>query len=62
MLENRGDRAIYLLEDSGDLKEVRMQGYKTEDILQSLIEKHPELLAGEQINREGPSPVDTGEA
>ena len=49
-----GDEAIFLLKGSGDLEKVPFQRYDSEALLQSLIEKHPELLAGDQINPDEP--------
>lgn len=49
------DEAIFLLKDSGDLEKVPVKPYDNEDFLQSLIEKYPELLAGNQINPEDPT-------
>ena len=51
---HNGDKTIFLLKDSGDLERVPLQQYDSEDLLQSLIEKHPELLAGDQINPDEP--------
>jgi len=48
------DDSIYLLKDSGDLEKVRKHSYDSEDLIQELIEKYPELLAGEQINPDEP--------
>ncbi len=48
------DEVIFLLKDSGDLEKVPVKPYDSEDLLQSLIEKYPELLAGDQINPEEP--------
>ena len=48
------DEVIFLLKDSGDLEKVPMQPYDSEDLLQSLIEEYPELLAGDQINPDEP--------
>jgi hypothetical protein len=48
------DEVIFLLKDSGDLEKVPVKPYDSEDLLQSLIERHPELLAGDQINPEEP--------
>ncbi len=48
------DEVIFLLKDSGDLEKVPVKPYDSEDLLQSLVEKHPELLAGDQINPEEP--------
>lgn len=51
---DNADEVIFLLKDSGDLEKVPVQPYDSEDLLQSLIEKYPELLAGDQINPENP--------
>jgi hypothetical protein len=48
------DEVIFLLKDSGDLEKVPVKPYDSEDLLQSLIVKYPELLAGDQINPEEP--------
>lgn len=45
---------IYLLNDSGGLERVPMSEYQNEDLLQSMVEKYPELLAGDQINSDDP--------
>ena len=41
---------IYLVKDNGDLVEMREQPYDSEDVLQELLAKYPNLLAGEQID------------
>jgi hypothetical protein len=46
--------AIYLISDSGELRRVEHQRYSNEDILQELIAKHPDLLAGDQIDADAP--------
>jgi hypothetical protein len=46
--------AIYLISDSGELRRVEHQHYANEDILQELIAKHPDLLAGDQIDADAP--------
>ncbi|MFC2026836.1 hypothetical protein ACFLUX_02555 [Chloroflexota bacterium] len=48
------DEAIFLLKDSENLEKIPMKQYDSEELLQSLIEKHPELLAGDQINPDEP--------
>ncbi len=48
------DEFIFLLTDSGGLQKVPVMPYDSEDLLQSLIEKHPDLLAGERINPDEP--------
>lgn len=45
---------IYLLADQGDLSEMTEKRFDTEATLQTLIAKHPELLAGEQIDPHDP--------
>ena len=45
---------IYLLADQGDLSEMTEERFDTEDALQGLIARHPELLAGEQIDPQDP--------
>jgi hypothetical protein len=48
--------AIYLISDSSSEKSMRLEPtpYVTEDEFQALLERFPELLAGEQIDRESP--------
>jgi hypothetical protein len=46
--------AIYLISDSGELRRVEHQRYANEDILQELIAKHSDLLAGDQIDADAP--------
>ena len=41
---------IFLLNDAGDLVELHEQPYESEGILQELLERHPSLLAGQQIS------------
>lgn len=48
------DEVIFLLKESGDLEKVPVKPYDSEDLLQSLIEDYPELLAGDQINPDQP--------
>ncbi len=48
------DDSIYLLKDSGILEKVKKCSYDSEDLLQVLIEKYPDLLAGDQINPDEP--------
>jgi hypothetical protein len=43
------DGGIYLLRDDDRLVEMREQPYDSEDMLQALLEKHPSLLAGDQV-------------
>lgn len=46
--------AIFLVSDSGALQRVEHQLYASEDILQELVAKYPEVLAGDQIDPEAP--------
>lgn len=46
--------AIFLVSDSGQLQRVEHQLYSSEDILQELVGKHPEVLAGDQIDPSAP--------
>ena len=46
--------AIFLIQDNGQLMEMNEQEYDSEDILQTLLAKYPNLLAGDQINNEAP--------
>ncbi|WP_306009788.1 hypothetical protein [Bacillus sp. MMSF_3328] len=45
---------IYLLQDDGELIEMNEQPYNSEDLLQTLVAKYPNLLAGDQMNKENP--------
>jgi hypothetical protein len=45
---------IFALRDGEGITELTQTPYENEDLFQSLIEKHPEILAGEQINPENP--------
>ena len=47
---------IYLLsdEEGTDLQALEAQPYDSEDLLQTLLEKYPDLMAGEQVNSESP--------
>jgi hypothetical protein len=46
--------AIFLVSDSGELQRVEHQLYSSEDVLQALVARHPELLAGDQIDPAAP--------
>ena len=48
------DRTIFLLHENDELLEMNERRYESEDLLQRLLENHPNLLAGEQINRSSP--------
>jgi hypothetical protein len=45
---------MYLIRDDGELVEMRNEMYESEDLLQSLVEKYPNLLAGDQMNGAAP--------
>lgn len=45
---------IYLIQDDDRLVEMTEQAYESEDRLQELLEKYPQLLAGDQIDRAAP--------
>ncbi len=45
---------IFLLGDDGGLVQLREQRFDSEDVFQALLERHPELLAGELIDPENP--------
>ena len=45
---------IYLIQDDDQLVEMTEQPYETEERLQELLEKYPNLLAGDQIDRATP--------
>lgn len=54
---NDSDDAIFLLKGlkgAEDLEKLPVHPYDSEDLLQTLIMKHPELLAGDQINPDKP--------
>ncbi len=48
------DRTIFLLRENDELLEMDERQYESEDLLQRLLENHPNLLAGDQINRSSP--------
>jgi hypothetical protein len=45
---------IYLLEEDGTLQSLSEQPYASEDLLQTLLEHYPDLLAGEQMDEAAP--------
>ena len=45
---------IYLIQDDDSLVEMTEQAYESEERLQELLEKYPNLLAGDQIDRATP--------
>jgi len=46
--------SIFLPDKSGSLKRVPHQEYQSEDMLQDIVDRHPELIVGEQINPDAP--------
>lgn len=46
---NKKTDNIFLINDSGELEKVPLVHYESENLLQTLIEKYPEILAGDQI-------------
>ena len=45
---------VIFIEDASGLKEMPASGFALEDDLQSLVERHPALLCGAQMNRDNP--------
>ena len=45
---------IYLIQDDGDLLEMKEETYGSEDMLQALLAKYPNLLAGDQMDTDSP--------
>ena len=45
---------IYLIQENDTLQPMSEQPYANEDLLQTLLEKYPDLLAGDQINEAAP--------
>jgi len=45
---------IFVLRDDGVLTALTQEPYSNEDFFQGLIEKHPDILAGDQINPDNP--------
>ncbi|HEY3398957.1 MAG TPA: hypothetical protein VGM19_15015 [Armatimonadota bacterium] len=48
------DGGIYLIQDNGELVEMTQQAYDSESLLQTLIARHPSLLAGDQMDSASP--------
>ncbi|MBD1927546.1 hypothetical protein H6F74_15020 [Trichocoleus sp. FACHB-90] len=46
--------AIYLIQDNGQLVEMNEKAYDSEALLQELLAKYPNLLAGDQIDTAAP--------
>jgi hypothetical protein len=49
--------AIYLISDSGELRRIEHELCASDDILQELVAKHPDVLAGDQIDPGAPAVV-----
>jgi hypothetical protein len=49
-IEDNMGGAIFLIQDNGHLMEMNEQDYDSEDLLQGLLAKYPNILAGDQIN------------
>ena len=47
-------RKIYLLRDNDALLPMEEAGYTSEDLLQTLLQNYPDLLAGDQMNEASP--------
>ena len=45
---------IFNIQDDGTLVEMNQKPFENEDIFQTLLEKYPNLLAGDQINSNNP--------
>jgi len=45
---------IYLIGDNNELIELKEQQYDSEDVLQELLAKYPNLLAGDQVDTAEP--------
>src|SRR2546427_5894197 len=45
---------IFLVRDNGDLVEMTERPYDSESLLQALLEQHPALLAGDQVDSVAP--------
>lgn len=46
--------SIYMIDENGSLQAMNEREYATEDILQSLLQDYPNLLAGNQVDPEDP--------
>ena len=46
--------SIFLIQDDNQLLRMEETSYESEELLQRLLDNYPELLAGNQINRENP--------
>ncbi len=45
---------IFLIQDDGELVPMTEQDYDSEDLLQELLARYPDLLAGDQMNSQRP--------
>jgi hypothetical protein len=45
---------IFLIKDDGQLVEMKQREYESEDLLQELLQKYPNLLAGDQMDNKSP--------
>src|SRR6516225_11056162 len=45
---------IFLIQSGGELVEMKEQSYDTEDVLQELLARYPNLLAGDQMDGASP--------
>ena len=45
---------IFLIKDDGQLVGMKQSEYESEDLLQELLQKYPNLLAGDQIDSKSP--------
>ena len=50
----RDTDSIFLLGKSGNLERVPHREYPSEDLLQDIVDRHSELIVGEQINPDDP--------
>lgn len=48
------NRTIFVQNEDGSLVEMKEAGYESENVFQELLEKYPQLLAGEQIDENNP--------
>lgn len=46
--------AIFLIDENDELKKMNETMYEAEELLQSLLEKYPELMPGDQLNTSNP--------
>ena len=52
-MNNQGDN-IFLIDDTEELEKVPLVNYENENLIQTLIEKYPEILAGDQMGEDEP--------